>query len=45
VQNNSSSLVLSVTIKGNTIVLDPGAYIALEGICADDTVVVDDIPS
>jgi len=45
VQNNSSSLVLSVTIKGNTIVLDPGAYIALEGICADDTVVVDDIPA
>jgi len=44
VQNNSSSVVLSVTIKGKTSVLDPGDSIELEGLCENEIVVLDDVP-
>jgi hypothetical protein len=42
-QNNSSSVVLSVTLKGSTTVLNPGDYISMEKICETDTLVLEDI--
>ena len=44
VQNNSSSVVLSVTVKGSTYVLNPGDNISMEKICETDTLVLEDIP-
>jgi hypothetical protein len=44
VQNNSSSVVLSVTVKGSTTVLYPGDYISMEKICETDTLILEDIP-
>jgi hypothetical protein len=43
VQNNLSSVVLSVTVKGSTTVLNPGDYISMEKICETDTLVLEDI--
>jgi hypothetical protein len=43
-QNNSTSVALSVTVQGNIIVLNPGDSIELDGICVSDTLILEDIP-